>query len=44
VGADDLLAPLDLERFEGDRQLEVGRRDGLEAVCADLVERSVASL
>jgi glutamate---cysteine ligase / carboxylate-amine ligase len=27
---------------EADRQLEVGRADGLEAVCADLVQRSVA--
>lgn len=27
---------------EADRQLEVGRADGLRAVCADLVERSVA--
>lgn len=27
---------------ESDRQLEVGRADGLRAVCADLVERSVA--
>ena len=28
---------------EADRQLEVGRADGLEAVCADLVERSLPS-
>jgi glutamate---cysteine ligase / carboxylate-amine ligase len=27
---------------EADRQLEVGRADGLRAVCADLVERSIA--
>jgi carboxylate-amine ligase len=27
---------------EADRQLEVGRRYGLQAICADLVERSVA--
>ena len=27
---------------EADRQLEVGHADGLQAVCADLVERSVA--
>jgi glutamate---cysteine ligase / carboxylate-amine ligase len=27
---------------EADRQLEVGRTDGLRAVCADLVERSLA--
>ena len=35
----DGLAP---DSCEGDRQLEVGRADGLDAVCADLVERSVA--
>jgi len=39
--------PVDPEGFDGDsceadRQLEVGRADGLRAVCADLVERSVA--
>jgi carboxylate-amine ligase len=28
---------------EGRRQLEVGRRDGLQAVCADVVERSLVS-
>jgi carboxylate-amine ligase len=33
---------LDTESCEADRQLEVGRADGLRAVCADLVERSVA--
>jgi carboxylate-amine ligase len=27
---------------EADRQLEIGRADGLQAVCADLVARSVA--
>jgi glutamate---cysteine ligase / carboxylate-amine ligase len=32
----------DGESCEADRQLEVGRADGLRAVCADLVERSVA--
>jgi glutamate---cysteine ligase / carboxylate-amine ligase len=30
------------ESCEADRQLEVGRSDGLRAVCADLVARSVA--
>jgi glutamate---cysteine ligase / carboxylate-amine ligase len=35
-------AGLEADRCEGDRQLEVGRTDGLQAVCADLVERSVA--
>jgi carboxylate-amine ligase len=33
---------LDGRSCEADRQLEVGRADGLRAVCADLVERSVA--
>jgi glutamate---cysteine ligase / carboxylate-amine ligase len=33
---------LDAGRCEGDRQLEIGRADGLRAVCADLVERSLA--
>jgi carboxylate-amine ligase len=39
--------PVDASGFDGlsceaDRQLEVGRADDLRAVCADLVERSVA--
>ena len=45
----ELLAELPVDRagFDGqsceaDRQLEVGRADGLRAVCADLVARSVA--
>jgi carboxylate-amine ligase len=33
---------LDPELCEGDRQLAVGRVEGLQAVCADLVARSVA--
>jgi glutamate---cysteine ligase / carboxylate-amine ligase len=33
---------LDGATCEADRQLEVGRAEGLRAVCADLVERSVA--
>ena len=33
---------LDTEAGEADRQLEIGRAEGLTAVCADLVERSVA--
>jgi carboxylate-amine ligase len=32
---------LDPARMEADRQLEVGRAQGLEAVCADLVERTL---
>jgi carboxylate-amine ligase len=44
LGSADLLRVLDSERNEGERQLEVGREHGLEAVCRDLVERSVPSL
>ncbi len=33
---------LDPTRMEADRQLEVGRAHGLEAVCADLVERTLS--
>jgi carboxylate-amine ligase len=36
------LHGLDPGACEADRQLEIGRADGLTAVCADLVERSVA--
>jgi glutamate---cysteine ligase / carboxylate-amine ligase len=36
------LEGLDPSSCEADRQLEVGRADGLQAVCADLVERSIA--
>jgi glutamate---cysteine ligase / carboxylate-amine ligase len=36
------LHGLDPAGCEADRQLEVGRERGLEGVCADLVERSVA--
>jgi carboxylate-amine ligase len=36
------LDGLDPSSCEAERQLEVGRDDGLRAVCADLVERSVA--
>lgn len=43
LGSSALLAALDPSACEADRQLEVGRRDGLAAVCADLVRRSVAS-
>jgi carboxylate-amine ligase len=38
-----LLDELDPDRSESERQLEIGRRDGLDAVCADLVARTVAS-
>jgi carboxylate-amine ligase len=43
LGSAELLAVLDPERSEADRQLERGREHGLEAVCRDLVERSVPS-
>jgi glutamate---cysteine ligase / carboxylate-amine ligase len=36
------LDGLDTGSCEADRQLEVGRAEGLDAVCADLVERSIA--
>jgi carboxylate-amine ligase len=38
-----LLDELDADRTEAERQLELGRRDGLNAVCADLAARTVAS-
>ena len=43
--ADELRArdvQLDASTCEADRQLELGRADGLQAVCADLVRRSLA--
>jgi carboxylate-amine ligase len=43
LGTVDLLAPLQVDACEGDRQLEVGRAEGLHAVCADLVRRSLPS-
>ena len=42
-GTAELVTPLDPLRCEGDRQLERGRADGLQAVCAELVERTVGS-
>jgi carboxylate-amine ligase len=39
----ELLESLDPSVCEAERQLEVGRADGLEAVCADLVERTLGS-
>lgn len=41
LGSAGLVDRLDPDRCEGDRQLEMGRASGLEAVCADLVERSL---
>ncbi len=43
LGTEELLTALDPERCEGDRQLEIGRARGLEAVAADLAERTVRS-
>jgi len=34
---------LDTTRTEADRQLEIGRANGLQAVCADLCERTLSS-
>jgi glutamate---cysteine ligase / carboxylate-amine ligase len=44
LGTAELLERLDPTRCEADRQLETGRRAGLVAVCAELVERTVGSL
>lgn len=41
LGSAELLAALPTDRCEGEQQLAIGRRDGLAAVCADLLERSV---
>jgi carboxylate-amine ligase len=43
LGTEELLAALDPSRCEGDRQLEIGRERGVEAVAADLAERTVRS-
>jgi carboxylate-amine ligase len=40
LGTSEYLEPLRRGGCEGDEQLEVGRADGLEAVCADLVART----
>jgi gamma-glutamyl:cysteine ligase YbdK (ATP-grasp superfamily) len=41
LGTEELLEPIRPDRCEGDLQLEIGRRDGLEAVCRDLVVRTL---
>jgi carboxylate-amine ligase len=41
LGSAGLLEGLDPAHCEAERQLEVGRARGLEAVCADLVDRSL---
>jgi glutamate---cysteine ligase / carboxylate-amine ligase len=43
LGSETLLARLDPARCEGDRQLEVGRADGLQAALADVAVRTVGS-
>jgi glutamate---cysteine ligase / carboxylate-amine ligase len=43
LGTAELLQVIDPATCEGDRQLEVGRDGGLEAVAADAVERTVRS-
>ena len=43
LGTEELLGALDPSCCEGDRQLEIGRERGLEAVAADLAERTVRS-
>jgi glutamate---cysteine ligase / carboxylate-amine ligase len=43
LGTVELLRVLDPRSSEGDRQLELGRSRGLEAVAADAVERTVRS-
>jgi glutamate---cysteine ligase / carboxylate-amine ligase len=43
LGTEELLQPIDPRACEGDRQLEVGRDRGLEAVAADAVERTLRS-
>jgi hypothetical protein len=42
LGSLALLEPLDPSSCEADRQLAVGRRDGLPALCADLVTCTAA--
>jgi gamma-glutamyl:cysteine ligase YbdK (ATP-grasp superfamily) len=43
LGTEELLSALNPSSCEGDRQLEIGRERGLEAVAADLAERTVRS-
>lgn len=41
LGTSDVLTPLETCECEGERQLRIGRAEGLPAVCVDLVERSI---
>jgi glutamate---cysteine ligase / carboxylate-amine ligase len=43
LGSAELLGAIDPRSCEGDRQLEVGRERGLEAVAADVAERTLRS-
>jgi glutamate---cysteine ligase / carboxylate-amine ligase len=43
LGGAALLDEFDCERSEGERQLELGRAEGLNAVCADLCARTLSS-
>jgi carboxylate-amine ligase len=43
LGTVEFLRVLDPRRCEGDRQLEIARAESLEAVCADVAERTVRS-
>jgi len=43
LGSVEQLRVLDPRRCEGDRQLEIARAESLEAVCADVAERTVRS-
>jgi carboxylate-amine ligase len=41
LGTESLLEVIPLNRCEGDLLLEVGRRDGLQAACRDVAERTI---
>jgi gamma-glutamyl:cysteine ligase YbdK (ATP-grasp superfamily) len=43
LGSLDMLQGLDPLTCEGDRQLEIGREQGLDAVAADTAERTLRS-
>ena len=43
LGSAELIQKLDPTRCEGDRQLEIARAETLEAVCADVAERTIES-
>jgi len=43
LGTEELLGTLDPTRCEADRQLEIARAEGLEAVCADVAARTLRS-